>query len=328
MGTKFSVDSSGNLIALGDVQAGSDVVTDFISEKTAAHGVDIDALRIKDQTIDTQTSGTFSIAPTNATDISLAKDTTVTGDLIVTSDVVTDFISEKTAAHGVDIDALRIKDTTIDTQVATTLTVGPTNANAITLAKNTTVSGTLTATATTNQLTLGTTNTTTFDVPAPSASRTYTVPDFGGTASVMLANTSNTTATQGTFTPTLGDATNDFTLSTALGWYSKICNMVWFTTFVAWSSKGSATGSCFLKSLPFTSTTAANYRGAAGISYNQGLVSTISGKDSTPMAGIVANNSQVNLIKTSSDGAAPTNILCSDCSATGSIQVWGFYLTD
>ena len=45
-------------------------------------------------------------------------------------------------------------------------------------------SGTLTAT--TNQLTLGTTNTTTLSATAPSASRIYTIPDAGRTANMVL----------------------------------------------------------------------------------------------------------------------------------------------
>jgi len=44
-----------------------------------------------------------------------------------------------------------------------------------------------TLTATTNQLVLGTTNTTTIDSVAPSASRTYTIPDVGINANVALS---------------------------------------------------------------------------------------------------------------------------------------------
>eukprot|EP01080_Neovahlkampfia_damariscottae_P009817 gene9817-biopygen63 len=47
---------------------------------------------------------------------------------------------------------------------------------------------------TTNQLTLGTTNTVTITSPAPSASRTYTIPDIGGNGTfVLTASTGVTT---------------------------------------------------------------------------------------------------------------------------------------
>lgn len=45
----------------------------------------------------------------------------------------------------------------------------------------------ITIQATTNQLILGTTNTTTITSPAPSASRTYTIPDSGGSANFVMS---------------------------------------------------------------------------------------------------------------------------------------------
>lgn len=55
------------------------------------------------------------------------------------------------------------------------------------IAATTTLSGTAgTLTNTTNQLILGTTNTTTLSATAPAASRTYTIPDAGGAANVVL----------------------------------------------------------------------------------------------------------------------------------------------
>jgi hypothetical protein len=55
------------------------------------------------------------------------------------------------------------------------------------IAATSTLSGTAgTLTATTNQLVLGTTHTTTLTATAPSASRVYTIPDAGGSANVVL----------------------------------------------------------------------------------------------------------------------------------------------
>lgn len=77
-----TLDDSGNVIFTGDITCGSDVVTDFISEKTTNHGVDIDALRIKDTTIDTQVGAQLQLGPTNATSISLQQPSIVGGTSI------------------------------------------------------------------------------------------------------------------------------------------------------------------------------------------------------------------------------------------------------
>ncbi len=82
--------------------------------------------------------------------------------------------------------------------------------NNITSSGNLTLAGTLqgtklTTTNTTNQLVLGTTNTVTITSPAPAAPRTYTIPDFGGAATFVLAATS-TTQTQTLFASTTSGA--------------------------------------------------------------------------------------------------------------------------
>lgn len=58
---------------------------------------------------------------------------------------------------------------------------------------------TLTIAATSNQLVVGTTNTTTVSFTAPSASRTYTVPDAGGAASFVMSAGTQTIAGAKTF---------------------------------------------------------------------------------------------------------------------------------
>ncbi len=55
-----------------------------------------------------------------------------------------------------------------------------------------TFSSALTCSATTNQITLGTTNTTTITSPAPAASRTYTIPDAGASASFVMTELAQT----------------------------------------------------------------------------------------------------------------------------------------
>lgn len=76
-------------------------------------------------------------------------------------------------------------------------------------ASNQTIAGTKTfssgvpITATTNQLLLGTTNTTTITAPAPAASRVYTIPDAGGAASFVMTAGNQTIAGTKTFSATV-----------------------------------------------------------------------------------------------------------------------------
>ena len=91
-------------------------------------------------------------------------------------------------------------------------------------------SGTISATSetltnTSNQLVLGTTNTTTLSATAPAASRTYTIPDSGANSSFVLTdgtqtiNGSKTFSSRIAITPTSNQlvlgTTNTITLSTA-----------------------------------------------------------------------------------------------------------------
>jgi hypothetical protein len=68
---------------------------------------------------------------------------------------------------------------------------------------NGTLNGTTTFTSTSNQLILGTTNTTTVSFTAPASSLTYTFPDAGSNANVLLSQGSQTIAGSNTFTSTL-----------------------------------------------------------------------------------------------------------------------------
>lgn len=61
------------------------------------------------------------------------------------------------------------------------------------------------------------------------------------------------TVSYGSYTPTIGDGTNNFTTSTALGKYAFIGNLYFVSIRLVWTSKGSASGTQpVLISLPFT----------------------------------------------------------------------------
>jgi hypothetical protein len=189
-----------------------------------------------------------------------------------------------------------------------------------------TFSSAIPITATTNQLVLGTTNTTTITSPAPSASRTYTLPDFGGAASMVLTNNTVTTIKTGTYTPTIGDGTNNFTMSNANGWYSQSGDTVNFSAWLNWSGKGSATGAMRI-SLPFSITGAGFYRSSVSFGSTTGLVWTVAGKDVTLIGALVTGSDYVQLSGNPSDGTAGTAILCSACLTAGNVIVSGTYRT-
>lgn len=75
---------------------------------------------------------------------------------------------------------------------------------------------TLTLTATSNQMVIGTTNTTTLSFTAPAASRTYTFPDAGGNVEVVLAGGTQTIAGAKTFSSavTVTPTSNQLVLGT------------------------------------------------------------------------------------------------------------------
>lgn len=103
---------------------------------------------------------------------------------------------------------------------------------------NLTALGAATLQATTNQLVLGVTNTTTLTAPAPAASRTYTIPDAGAAANVgLFANTPaslQTTPLNVYSTGSYTNATTTFSNVTGLSFsvaastnYRAICRITW-----------------------------------------------------------------------------------------------------
>jgi hypothetical protein len=75
------------------------------------------------------------------------------------------------------------------------VTLGNASGDAITVTGTPTFATQVTITPTTNQLRLGVTNTTTISSTAPSASRTYTIPDAGASCNIQLGLSTVVTAT-------------------------------------------------------------------------------------------------------------------------------------
>ena len=76
--------------------------------------------------------------------------------------------------------------------------------------------------------------------------------DFGGSTGGNVSSRTLDDYEEGTWTPSLGDGTNNATLTTANGRYTKIGNQVTVHVGIYYTSKGSATGDIRIYGLPFT----------------------------------------------------------------------------
>jgi hypothetical protein len=90
-------------------------------------------------------------------------------------------------------------------------------AGAVSAVTTLSMSGTLTNSAVSNQLVLGTTNTTTISATAPAASRTYTIPDVLANASFVMTEGAQTIAGAKTFSSGLAVTSNTASTSTTTG---------------------------------------------------------------------------------------------------------------
>lgn len=173
-------------------------------------------------------NNTFDIVTRNLTTSSLFANT-----LTVTNLTVSGSIPSLTLSNSANQLALNTITLSAPSSVARTYTLPDVGANAnfVLTEGNQTINGMktftdtpifpglafmdLTLTNTTNQITLGMTNTTTLTSPAPSASRTYTIPDAGGNTSFVMGagnQTINGTKTfgSGILLPTSGGTPSSF----------------------------------------------------------------------------------------------------------------------
>jgi hypothetical protein len=74
--------------------------------------------------------------------------------------------------------------------------------------------------------------------------------DVSGSCDIQDVDMNVTSKTS--WTPTIGSATTDFTMTTNTGEYTKWGNMITYTFTIVWTSKNSATGNIRIKGLPFS----------------------------------------------------------------------------
>jgi hypothetical protein len=183
----------------------------------------------------------------------------------------------------------------------------------------------ITLTATTNQLTLGAAaHVAIISATAPAAaSQTYTIPDFGGAASVVLTSNTVTTIKSATYTPVIGiTGSTNFVTSIADGHYSTIGDRIIADIFIQWTSTNSANNaSAATFTLPVTPLSSTNYRSVCTVGYTSGV--SWSGQISVL---IVDNQLNAQLLSTTSAGTS-TQLLVSQLYPAGIIVVSCTYRT-
>lgn len=162
--------------------------------------------------------------------------------------------------------------------------------------------------------------------PAWSASPTLTGLTLSGLGATGVVSTNGSKALQtqtsaSSYTPTIGDGTNNFTTSVALGNYYQIGPMYIFTIQLTWTSKGSAAaGSNLVVSLPATQTSSLS--AAFSVGYNSGIGFT----GSTLGARAANTASSFGFYGTSTAGVL-TQVTVSQASSSGSVIVSGVMWT-
>jgi hypothetical protein len=157
-------------------------------------------------------TGDFAVGASTFSVTAASGNTSVGGTLGVTG--VTSLNGAATIGNGDD--NVNINAGTGTFQVAST-GVDISTAGAVSSVTTLNMSSTLTNTATSNQIVLGTTNTTTISATAPAASRVYTIPDVLANASFVLTAGAQTIGGAKTFSSDLAISSNTASTSTTTG---------------------------------------------------------------------------------------------------------------
>lgn len=127
------------------------------------------------------------------------------------------------------------------------------------------------------------------------------------------------------YTPTIGDVSNNFTMSVQVGLSTQLANGYYTQIHITWTGKGSATaGNSIRISLPGTLVNTTNYRVSFSIGFVEGITFS-AGQQITASA--TAGNNYIDLYAIKSNASAPTPLAISDCSTAGEIYIGGFFRT-
>lgn len=139
---------------------------------------------------------------------------------------------------------------------------------------------------------------------------------IGGTAAANLLDDYE----EGTFTPVLSDGTNNATLSTATGNYTKIGELVTFQIYIVVSSLGSMSGSLRVSGLPFT-----NQGGNSFDSVSIGLAGALSITAGTTPSGYINSGASYILLTIFDATDGISSITETELTATSSFSISGQY---
>jgi hypothetical protein len=144
--------------------------------------------------------------------------------------------------------------------------------------------------------------------------------NLSGLVQQTAANTfSKVDFSNGNWNPTVGDGTNNFTLSTSSGIFYRIGTSIFYFIRVVWTSVGSATGalriSCPFVGSPSTFT--------ATIGFNSGINFLVGGDFAQLVAQGANPNSYLQLYAIHPAGVTNKTIAATDCSSTGELNITG-----
>lgn len=162
--------------------------------------------------------------------------------------------------------------------------------------------------------TLGTTNVLTITAGV------VNIPDLTATGIITTDANKNlaTVATASSYTPTIGDGTNNFTTSVAVGSYYKIGHLYLYNIQITWTSKGSASGAVRI-SLPGT-IGASNTRVSSAIGYANGI-----GFTGSYLTAQASNGTAYSTLFGFSNTGVSTSVAAASLSTSGEIQLSGHF---
>jgi hypothetical protein len=126
---------------------------------------------------------------------------------------------------------------------------------------------------------------------------------------------------EGAWTPVLSDGTNNATMGTQVGRYTKIGNLVSFRCYVATTNLGSVSGGIRITGLPFTSSATTNSNSTVSSGYAGGLAITAGNN----VGGFIYPNTTYIDIRNWDSTSGVTSMQESEWTADGDVMFTGHY---
>lgn len=160
------------------------------------------------------------------------------------------------------------------------------------------------------------------NLPSLTASQVVSTDASKNLVSTATTGTGSITKSSGltSYTPTIGDGTNNFTGVTSVGSYETMGDMTYFTAWVQWTGKGSASGNLRISLPAAINATSARYAFSLGSTNGIGITTQRS-----LSAGGDSSNAYAWIWKNTTGTSAVIQV--SDCATAGEVQISGWYRT-